>query len=245
MNKEQGHSTMEGDFLCPHPLDNAQYKILEGQYCRLEVLNCKTNENVVEELFNCFKSNENVHFQYLKYGPFETIDEFKDLIYKNEQANSKTVMYTIFVKEQPMGFICFARIQCDQGTIAISGINFSQQLVRTREATESIYLLLTFAFDTLGYRRVEWRCNALNVKSRQSAKRFGFQYEGTWLKATISKGEIRDDAWHSIIDDEWILLKQEYQRWLNPINFDHNGQQLSKLNAAQINPRKQFSDKSV
>ncbi|CAF3826353.1 unnamed protein product [Rotaria sp. Silwood1] len=87
-----------------------------------------------------------------------------------------------------------------------------------------------------GYRRVEWICNALNVKSRRTALRLGFQYEGTWIKLAVIKGRSRDNSWFSIVDDEWVQLKQEFQRWLNPTIFDSNGQQLTKLNAAQFNP---------
>ncbi|CAF5189200.1 unnamed protein product, partial [Rotaria sp. Silwood1] len=111
------------------------------------------------------------------------------------------------------------------------------QLSRTRSATEANYLLLQYAFDILGYRRVEWKCNALNAKSRRAALRLGFQYEGTWIKSAVMKGRSRDNAWFSIVDDEWVQLKQEFQRWLNPTNFDSNGQQLTKLNAEKINPR--------
>ncbi|CAF3727916.1 unnamed protein product [Rotaria sordida] len=111
------------------------------------------------------------------------------------------------------------------------------QLLRTRSATEANYLLLHYAFDILSFRRVEWPCNALNAKSRRAALRLGFQYEGTWIKSDLSRGQSRDKSWFSIVDDEWVQLIQEFQRWLNPANFDSNGQQLTKLNAAQINPR--------
>ncbi|CAF4106170.1 unnamed protein product, partial [Adineta steineri] len=93
------------------------------------------------------------------------------------------------------------------------------------------------AFDILGYRRVEWSCNTLNAKSRAAAIRLGFQYEGTWLKAEVCKGRSIDIEWFSITDDEWPYIKQELERWLNPNNFDTDGQQLTKLNGKQVNPR--------
>jgi hypothetical protein len=99
-------------------------------------------------------------------------------------------------------------------------------------------LLLQYAFDILGYRRVEWTCYSLNTKSRRAALRLGYQYEGVWLKSEVCKGRSRDNAVFSIVDDEWILIKQEFQRWLSPANFDSHGQQSTKLNNAQINPRK-------
>jgi len=219
----------------PYPLDFNH--IIQGQYCRLELLNSKTDEFVFEGLFQVFKPNEDLHFKYLKYGPFQTVDEFKAVIYEKEKPENNTVLYTIFVNDKPVGFLGFIRISPNEGTIEIGNINFSEKLTQTREATETIFLLLQFAFDTLGYRRVEWRCNTFNEKSRRAAIRFGFQYDGTWLKTCVIKGRSRDDAWYSIIDDEWIEVKKEYQRWLNPSNFNSYQQQLSKLNAAQVNPR--------
>jgi RimJ/RimL family protein N-acetyltransferase len=221
-----------------HPLSNPKYHIIQGQYCRLELLNSKTNDNIIQQLFDAFKPTEDAHFKFLKYGPFKTVDELKEFIRVKEQSSSDTVLYTIFVNDIAVGFLGYLRIYFNQGAIEIGNINLSQQLVRTRQGTESIFLLMQLAFDTFGYRRVEWRCNALNIKSRQAAIRYGFQYEGTWLKSDISKGRSRDDSWYSIVDDEWIEVKQEFQRWLNPENFDSNGQQLTKLNGAQVNPRK-------
>ncbi|CAF4107619.1 unnamed protein product, partial [Rotaria sordida] len=148
-----------------------------------------------------------------------------------------TILYSILVNDTAVGFIAFANVNQEYGTIEIGHVNFSAQLLRTRSATEANYLLLHYAFDILSFRRVEWPCNALNAKSRRAALRLGFQYEGTWIKSDLSRGQSRDKSWFSIVDDEWVQLIQEFQRWLNPANFDSNGQQLTKLNAAQINPR--------
>lgn len=222
----------------PHPLADSQYHALQGQYCRLEVLNSKTDATIIQQLFEVFKPNEEIHFKYLKYGPFEKIDQFQEFVRSKEEPKNNTVLYTIFVNGKAVGFVSYLRIKPDNGTIEIGHLNFSQQLACTRAATEAIYLLLQYAFDTLGYRRVEWKCNALNQKSRQAAIRFGFQYDGTWVKAEVAKGRSRDNSWYSMIDDEWIEVKKEYQRWLNSENFDANGQQLSKLNGSQANPRR-------
>jgi RimJ/RimL family protein N-acetyltransferase len=219
-----------------HPLSNPQYHIFQGQYCRLELLNSKTNDNVIQQLYDVFKPTEEINFRYLKYGPFKAVDEFKQFVHIKEQPSSNTVLYTIFVNDIAVGYIGYVRINQDHGTIAIGPVNFSQQLARTRQATEVFFLLLQFAFDMLGYRRVEWICHALNTKSWQAAMRLGFQYEGTWLKAEVGKGRSRDSSWYSIVDDEWPQVKGELQRWLSPENFDMNGQQLTKLNCAQVNP---------
>lgn len=221
----------------PYPRADLQYHVLQGEYCRLEILDSKTDDAIIQQLFEIFKPNEEIHFKYLKYGPFNAADEFRKFVHVKEQPNNNTVLYTVFVNGKAVGFVSYLRIDPDNGTIEIGNLNFSQQLSRTRAATESIFLLLQHAFDTLGYRRVEWKCNALNLKSRNAALRFGFQYDGTWLKAEVAKGRSRDNSWYSMIDDEWIDVKKEYQRWLNPKNFDQNEQQLSKLNGNEVNPR--------
>ncbi|CAF2089370.1 unnamed protein product, partial [Rotaria magnacalcarata] len=220
----------------PHPLSNPQHHILQGQYCRLEVLT-STNDIVIQQLYDAFKPTEETHFKYLGYGPFKTVDEFKQFIYMKEQPSGSNVLYAIFVNDMAVGFITYLRISEEHGTIEIGSVNLSHLLVRTRQATEAVFLLLQLAFGTFGYRRVVWSCNALNMKSRVAALRFGFQYEGTWMKAEVSKGRSRDTAWFSIVDDEWSQIKEEFQRWLNPENFDINGQQLTKLNGAKVNPR--------
>ncbi|CAF1015788.1 unnamed protein product [Rotaria sordida] len=175
-------------------IDNIVLNWTRRQYCRLELLNSKTNDTIIQQLYDVFKPNEEVHFKYLNYGPFNTIDEFKQFVYMKEKLSSGTVLYTIFVNDIAVGFISYLRINQDQGTIGIGS-------------------------------------------SRYAAIRLGFQYEDTWLKAEVCKGRSRDNSWYSIIDDEWPQIKEELQRWLNPENFDMNGQQLTKLNASQVNPR--------
>ena len=221
----------------PYPRTDPRYHALQGQYCRLEILDSKTDDAIIQQLFEVFKPNEEIHYKYLKYGPFNTADEFRQFVHGKEQPINNTVLYTVFVNDKAVGFLSYLRIKPENGTIEIGHLNFSQQLTRTRPATEAVFLLLQHAFDTLGYRRVEWKCNALNQKSRNAAMRFGFKYDGTWVKAEVAKGRSRDNSWYSIIDDEWIEVKKEYQRWLNPENFDQNEQQLSKLNGSEVNPR--------
>jgi RimJ/RimL family protein N-acetyltransferase len=229
----------------PHPLDNPQYHTLQGQYCRLELLNSKTNDNIIQQLYDAFKPTEQTHFTYLHYGPFKTVDELKQLIHSRELPSSDTVLYSILVDNIAVGFISYLRVNQAYGTIEIGNLSFSSQLARSRAATEATFLLIQHAFDVLGYRRVEWSCYSLNAKSRRAALRFGFQYEGTWIKAQVCKGRSRDNAWFSIVDDEWAPLKQEFQRWLNPENFDSHGQQLTKLNNAQINPRSNTTNTDI
>jgi RimJ/RimL family protein N-acetyltransferase len=191
----------------------------------------------IQQLYDVFKPTEQTHFTYLDYGPFETVDQFTQFLHMLQQPSSNTVIYSILVNEIAVGFITYLRIDEANGAIEIGHVNFSQQLARTRPATEASFLLMQYAFDILGYRRVVWSCNPLNRKSYRAALRLGFQYEGIWLKMTVCKGRSADMAWFSIVDDEWSQVKQEIQRWLKPVNFDANGQQLSRLNSAEANPR--------
>ncbi|CAF2051083.1 unnamed protein product [Rotaria magnacalcarata] len=218
-----------------HPL--SQTHPLQGQYCRLELLNSQTNDTIIQQLFDAFKPTEQTHFTYVAYGPFTTTDEFKEFIKSKELPSSGTVLYCILVNDIAVGFISFLRINQQNGSIEIGNVSFSEKLLRTRAATEANFLMLQYAFDILGYRRLEWKCNALNAKSCRAALRLGYQYECTWIKSEVCKGRSRDNAWFSMIDDEWAVIKPEFQRWLNSNNFDSNGQQLTKLNSAQINPR--------
>ena len=107
-------------------------------------------------------------------------------------------------------------------------INFSPALQRTPAATEAIFLMMSWAFEA-GYRRFEWKCDALNIGSRRAAQRFGFSYEGIFRQATVVKGRNRDTAWFAAIDAEWPALKEAFGAWLNPANFDADGAQRERL----------------
>ena len=129
----------------------------------------------------------------------------------------------------------FARLTTDmqpeQGVIEIGSIWFGMTLRRTRSATESMYLMLCHAMDDLGYRRMQWRCNALNASSRAAARRLGFRFEGIFYNHMIFKGRNRDTAWYSILDDEWTEVREIMERWLAPSNFDQDGTAKTSLTA--------------
>ncbi|HWA20381.1 MAG TPA: GNAT family protein [Devosia sp.] len=121
------------------------------------------------------------------------------------------------------------RIVPEHGVIEVGGIYWGPRLARTRAATEALYLHARYAFDTLGYRRLEWKCNNLNEPSKAAARRFGFTFEGVFRQHMIVKGQSRDSAWFSILDSEWPRLKAEYERWLDPSNFGPDGLQRTRL----------------
>lgn len=121
------------------------------------------------------------------------------------------------------------RIRPEHGSIEIGGIYWGLPMARSRLATEALYLFARHAFDDLGYRRFEWKCNNRNEPSKAAATRFGFQFEGVFRQDMIMKGENRDTAWFSILDSEWPAMRAEYERWLAPDNFDAGGLQKSRL----------------
>jgi len=131
--------------------------------------------------------------------------------------------------ERPAGMASYLRITPEFGVIEIGHIWFGSSLRRTTAATEAIFLLARHAFDDLGYRRLEWKCNALNASSCRAAERFGFTFEGVFRKHMVVKGRNRDTAWFSITDDEWPAIRLGFERWLAPENFDETGAQRRRL----------------
>jgi RimJ/RimL family protein N-acetyltransferase len=121
------------------------------------------------------------------------------------------------------------RITPEYGVIEIGNILWGDRIARTRVATEAQYLFARYVFDELGYRRYEWKCNALNAPSRRAAERFGFSFEGIFRQHMIVKGQNRDTAWYAMLDGDWPRIKAGYERWLDPSNFDADGTQKSKL----------------
>ena len=131
--------------------------------------------------------------------------------------------------EQAAGVASYLRITPDHGVIEIGHIWFGASLRRTSAATEAIYLLAAHAFDDLGYRRLEWKCDALNRASRRAAERFGFQFEGVFRQHMVVKGRNRDTAWFAITDEEWPAVRAGFRAWLSPSNRDDAGLQRRGL----------------
>ena len=140
---------------------------------------------------------------------------------------------------EAVGVASYLRIDPVAGSIEVGHINYSPKLQRTVAATEAMYLMMRRAFE-LGYRRYEWKCDSLNAPSRAAAQRYGFSFEGTFRQAWVYKGRSRDSAWFSIIDTEWPALREAFERWLAPENFDAAGQQrvsLASLTAPLLKTR--------
>jgi RimJ/RimL family protein N-acetyltransferase len=131
--------------------------------------------------------------------------------------------------EHPAGIASYMRIKPGHGVIEIGGIWFGASLRQSTAAAEAIYLLAAHAFDELGYRRLEWKCDALNQASRRAAERFGFRFEGVFRRHMVIKGRSRDTAWYAITDDEWPAVRDGFEAWLAPDNFDEAGRQRRRL----------------
>ena len=149
-------------------------------------------------------------------------------------ADPGQVMFAIVPVEtgRAAGFCSLMRIDERMGSVEVGGINLGRQLQRSRAATEAMYLLLRHAFDDLGYRRYEWKCDSLNEPSRRAAVRLGFIWEGRFRKALVYKGRNRDTDWFSVTDTEWPAVRAAHEQWLDPTNFDEHGRQRTSLSAA-------------
>lgn len=169
---------------------------------------------------------------YMNDGPYPTVDAFASALAEQAAALDPQFRTIIGLAERlPVGICSYLAIVPEHGTIEIGNIWFATSLQRTTEGTEAIHLLLSHAFDELGYRRVEWKCNALNARSRAAAQRFGFRFEGIFAQHRVVKGRNRDTAWYAITDDRWQYLREAYAQWLSGANFDDAGKQRRSLRA--------------
>jgi RimJ/RimL family protein N-acetyltransferase len=166
----------------------------------------------------------------MAYGPFATQAELGAWIGKAGQGDDP-LFHAIIDKKtgKAAGQASYLRIEPAVGVIEVGHIVFAPSLQRTIGATEVMYLMMKRVFDELGYRRYEWKCDALNEASRKAALRLGFTFEGIFRQATMYKGRNRDTAWYSVTDAEWPALKSSYEVWLDPSNFDAEGRQRRSL----------------
>jgi RimJ/RimL family protein N-acetyltransferase len=168
---------------------------------------------------------------YLPPGPFSDDASLAAYIEACEH-NKERIFYAIVADDgAAVGFFSLMEIRPAHRVIEVGNIIYSPALQRTPLGTEAQFLLMRYAFEALGYRRYEWKCDALNAASRRAAERFGFTFEGTFRKHMIVKGRSRDTHWLSILDSEWPARRAAFERWLAPENFDRDGKQKSKLGA--------------
>jgi RimJ/RimL family protein N-acetyltransferase len=166
---------------------------------------------------------------YIPAGPFAEEAAFSDYISACEQNKERIFYAVIDDGGRAVGVLSLMEIRPAMRVVEVGNIVYSPALQRTPLATEAQYLIARYAFETLGYRRYEWKCNALNAPSKRAAERFGFTYEGLFRHHMIVKGRNRDTAWYAMLDGEWPALEKAYERWLAPDNFDEAGRQIARL----------------
>jgi RimJ/RimL family protein N-acetyltransferase len=202
---------------------------LKGRYGRLE----KLRADHAADLWTAFAGHDRVWTYISTDGPFASAAEFVPFIAMRAAADDPYAYAIIDAAERAVGYVTLLRIDPQMRVIEVGHVLYSPALQRTPLGTETQYLLARYVFETLGYRRYEWKCNALNAASRRAALRYGFTYEGTFRQHLIAKGRNRDNAWFSMLDSEWPARKASFERWLDPDNFDAEGRQ--KISLASLN----------
>jgi RimJ/RimL family protein N-acetyltransferase len=205
---------------------------LKGRYGRLE----KLTPAHATDLWAVFAGHDQVWTYIAADGPFATAAEFIPCIERRAAANDPYAYAIIDPSDRAVGYVTLLRIEPEMRVIEVGHVLYSPALQRTPLGTETQYLLARYIFETLGYRRYEWKCDALNAPSRRAALRYGFVYEGTFRQNIIAKGRNRDNAWFSMLDSEWPVRKLNFERWLAPENFDSEGRQ--KLSLGALNGQK-------
>ena len=210
------------------PCSRPPARALTGHWCRLKPL---APPHHADDLYQANNMDElGRMWTYLPYGPFEDFGSYRTWL--ECVADREDPLYFAIVGREhgrALGLASFLRVNPPDGSIEVGHLAFSPALQATTAATEAMALMMAMVFDELGYRRYEWKCDALNAPSCRAARRFGFVYEGTFRHALIVKGRNRDTAWFSITDTEWPRLKAAYQRWLAPDNFGADGRQRVAL----------------
>ncbi len=224
---------------CPHP----RGATMEGRLCRLEPLDFERHAG---DLFAAFAEDSDArNWTYLPYGPFTTEADFRSWLSSSCLGDDPCFFAVIdLFAGKAVGMASYLRIEPAVGVIEVGHIHFSPLMQRKPISTEAMYLMMRQVFEVWGYRRYEWKCDALNARSCAAAERLGFLFEGIFRQATIYKQRNRDTAWYSILDREWSAANAAFEAWLDAANFDADGKQRSSLSAqmrAALAPLRQAS----
>lgn len=208
------------------PAQRPERSAIEGDLVRLEPADVERHGR---DLFAAQAGAPEI-WTYLPDGPFAGESAFREWLGRSA-AGDDPLFFAIVDRAsgRALGMASYLRITPAHGVIEVGYIWFSPALQRTRQATEAMYLMARHVFDDLGYRRYEWKCNALNEPSRRAAVRLGFTFEGVFRQHMVVKDRNRDTAWYSMLDSEWPAAKAAFEAWLRPENFDASGRQLRSL----------------
>jgi RimJ/RimL family protein N-acetyltransferase len=199
---------------------------IEGRYVRVEPI----DERFAADLHTAnLQDRDGRNWTYLPYGPFASEHDYRQ--WMNKTCFGADPLFHAIVDRgsgRAAGLAAYMRIKPESGSIEVGHVCFSPLLQRARGATEAMYLMMQRAF-SLGYRRYEWKCDALNGPSRSAAQRLGFSFEGIFRQASVYKERSRDTAWYAVVDSEWPALVRAFDTWLDPGNFDSSKHQQSRL----------------
>lgn len=205
---------------------------LQGRYGRVE----KLSTAHAPSLWEAVKGHDEIWTYMTSYGPFADAAAFAQWVAARAALDDPYSYAIIDAADRAVGIFALMEIRPGHRVIEVGHVVYSPALQRTALATEAQYLLARYVFETLNYRRYEWKCHALNAGSRRAALRYGFSFEAIFRQHMIAKGRNRDTAWYVMLEDEWPARKASFERWLNPDNFTASGKQiesLSRLNATE------------
>jgi RimJ/RimL family protein N-acetyltransferase len=215
----------------PTPAQRPSAVRLEGRFGHVEKL--KSGQHG-RDLWSAVRDHDQIWTYMWGYGPFPDELSFIEWLFTRERLEDPFSYAVIDSAGHAVGIVTLMEILPAMRRIEVGHIVYSPALQRTPLGTEVQYLLARYVFETLGYRRYEWKCNALNAASMRAALRFGFTYEGTLRQHMIAKGRNRDTAYYSMLDSEWPARKAEFERWLSPENFDGEARQKTKLTMPKV-----------
>ncbi len=202
---------------------------LQGRFGRLEPLDPARHAAELHAANMLDADGRN--WTYLPYGPFDSLDDYQ--AWAAASARTTDPLFFAICQQpdgSPVGVASYLRITPASGSIEIGHVHYSERLKHSALATEAMFLMVQRVFE-LGYRRYEWKCDALNAASRGAAQRLGFSYEGVFRQATVYKGRNRDTAWYAVVDTDWPALREALSQWLAPTNFDAQGKQRTRLSS--------------
>ncbi len=218
-----------GPLVDAHPAPRPQRVTLAGRWVTLAPLDPKKHAVSLYDGSNGEPERERV-WTYLFDGPYDTLHDFRASL--ETKARSEDPLYFAVIDNatgRALGYQALMRIDSANRVVEVGSVMYTPALQRTAGATEAQYLFASYVFDTLGVRRYEWKCNALNAPSRRAAVRLGFTFEGIFRQHMIVKGRNRDTAWFAMLDGEWPERKAAFEGWLRRDNFDGAGRQRESL----------------
>ena len=201
---------------------------LHGKLVRLEPLNAAKHGDALYAAEIAGDAEE--RFRYL----YDTVPTSRAAYqpWLDKAEASEDPLFSVVIEQATNAVIgrqTLMRIDAANGVVETGNIHWGPQMQRSPKSTEAFYLHASYVFDTLGYRRFEWKLNNLNEPSHKAALRFGFSFEGIFRQHLVVKGQNRDTAWYAMIDKNWPVIKQAFETWLQPSNFDQSGQQIARL----------------